>query len=113
MTLQDLKNIDLGNHATLGIPLKAGLKQFALRPDSEQLEIIVKVWSDGSTLINEMFTFYCQHDLMVNDVTGMVDENGTISEYDFFINLAENPIPIYELIYAKIIEAKNRNRFNI
>jgi len=112
MTLQDLKNIDLGNHATLNVPLRADFLKLEFIPSSKKLEITVKLYTPNSSLINEIVPFECKQDLMV-DENGLVDENGTISEYDYFEIAAENPIPIYELIYSKIIEAKNRNRFNI
>jgi len=108
-TFQDLQNIELGTDKV------AKFVSFAFADETKVMDITIDVkFSGNDSILNKWhrFSFNASTEKMVNEY-GLIDGNGTISEYDFFIAyVSTNQIEFFTIIYDKIIEAYERNLLN-
>jgi hypothetical protein len=124
MTAADLQGIVISNDPVTNLERKIFLKEFSWLPlqDFIKTTFEVRYFVNGQDATSPRLpsyekTLYASDNENVNPLTGQLvnpEFQGGVGEYTFFLAYAQNPIELYELIYARAINADQaRNAFDI
>lgn len=125
MTASQLENIAISNHPTKGLQRRADLACFEWNKQDKFIKQTFCVYELDLNGNRDEFSkyevsLYASDAWLVNPLTGAIvgeasttDPTGLMGEYTFFLMYAENPIELYSLLLAKVMEADlTRQRFN-